>query len=970
MYRKSLLLALGLLMLTVLRLSAAPVDSRQALAAARQFLTSQGKTATIQAAPMRAPRRAVQSAEAASYYYVFNTEGSRGYVIISGDDRTEQVLGYTDSGTFSEATASAPLLGLLAQYRAEIDALGSGGQTVVEAEPAPPADAAAATTVVEAPRYPIAPLLTTTWNQTAPYNQSCPSYTKDGKTAKCAVGCVGTAFAQVVAYHRYPAATAKEIPSYQSVNDNYNFNQVMPAIPAGTAIDWDNIVDAVYSGSPAEQRTAVADLSFYAACGVRMGFGGASGASTSNGVTLLRDYLGYDSALRYISRSSYTLSDWVKILYNELSHSRPIIYRGSSTGGGHCFVLDGYDGNGLFHVNWGWGGQDNGYFVITSLAPKTNSGAGASTTTDGYSIDCEAIVGIAPQGVGELNLPGTTSGSGEGLTVTDWQVTGKRVKGSKQSVSVTIANNSADKEFYGTLTLVVTAPGKTSGSAASQTGVTVGCQAQTKATFTFTPSEAGEYKLEIKRDGTLLKDKTLLFGTTVASTTVSVAASTGSPNLSIYGTPTELNMTSNIVYGKVRQLTLTVDNNDTKNAFDGNIIVKLYKGELSGGTMYAYMEKSVPLSIPAGRRTTAVARFDDVQTRCKLGVIVTYESGTDLWGTHTAKWTYNQMPGVVVYHDNGLSDSQMPSTTVSVEHAAAVDMRGVTGVKTISFVENDEVLDAAPNPNTLYVMDSRNTTTGTVLSTPSGLDGANVVKDKQIETLSLTDGFYPVYFPCAITAAQARYSVTFFEGMRGAGSWETLLVPFTVSEITVDGEPLAIDGQQLRVRRFAGLDGSGLPVFEDVQQIEGCVPYLIQADASLADREIVMTGTDVTIPQTISRHSVMTSAFDFVGNTVEMGMSEAGYALNFEGTAFEYMSGVMADPFRAVLVTHLPQSRCPEYIYIDADPSGISQIPASDGTARPTPIYNMGGQQVGSTATGLRSLPHGVYVIKGRKVVR
>ena len=78
--------------------------------------------------------------------------------------------------------------------------------------------------------------------------------------------------------------------------------------------------------------------------------------------------------------------------------------------------LDGYDIEGLFHINWGWGGLDNGYFRIDVMAPDDNSGIGASSTPDGYNMGQDAIIG--------LRLPDDVQAETQQprLTVNDWEI--------------------------------------------------------------------------------------------------------------------------------------------------------------------------------------------------------------------------------------------------------------------------------------------------------------------------------------------------------------------------------------------------------------------------------------------------------------------------------------------------------------------------------------------------------------------
>jgi hypothetical protein len=82
------------------------------------------------------------------------------------------------------------------------------------------------------------------------------------------------------------------------------------------------------------------------------------------------------------------------MLYNEIEQGYPVCFAGFSSGGGHAFVLDGFDGDNLFHLNWGWGGGSNGWFLVGILNPGDNSGIGASSSSDGYSMGQYALFNL------------------------------------------------------------------------------------------------------------------------------------------------------------------------------------------------------------------------------------------------------------------------------------------------------------------------------------------------------------------------------------------------------------------------------------------------------------------------------------------------------------------------------------------------------------------------------------------------
>ena len=374
---------------------ATPVSRQQAMRSAQQFFSEKGRavaTGNLQMAH-RAPMK--QDAQSAAYY-VFNAADGHGFVIIAGDDRARPVLAYSDGGTFDASAIPANMQAWLDGYKAELEWLSQ--QSDVSS-----AQAKAPRRVAEASKKPVSPLLTSTWNQDSPYNDKCPAFI-DGNP--CVTGCVATAMAQVMYYHRANSVgeTQKTIAAYQC-NTNWNtssgqFRVSVPEIPQGTTLDWDNMLDS-YSGAETDaQKNAVATL--LAACGasVNMNYAnainGGSSASSSLIPNALTTYFGYEAAMSYKSRANFSIAEWDNLIYNELVNNRPVIYDGQSTGGGHAFVVDGYDGDGLYHVNWGWGGMSDSYFALSVMNPKNNSGIGASSSSDGYSMSQGAVIGVQP----------------------------------------------------------------------------------------------------------------------------------------------------------------------------------------------------------------------------------------------------------------------------------------------------------------------------------------------------------------------------------------------------------------------------------------------------------------------------------------------------------------------------------------------------------------------------------------------
>lgn len=300
--------------------------------------------------------------------YVFNVGNNDGFVIVSGDDRIPAILGYSDSGHI-DANHIAP--SMKAWFCSYADLLTS----ISESQ----------TTAFNVTGKSIAPLITAQWDQGAPYNRFCPDETY--------TGCVATAMAQVMFYHQWPAQTTQAIPAYTT----YTYQIGIPEVGI-TAIDWANMLPTYKGNETTEQQNAVAILMRLCGQSLQMDYTDYfSGAGTPSIPAALYNYFDYDYSVKQIARTAYKSAEWNQLIYDELAAHRPVVYNGNSSGGGHAFVIDGYDKDNYFHVNWGWSGENNGYFLLAGLDPASNTGSGASTTTDGYNFWQGAVIGIQPQ---------------------------------------------------------------------------------------------------------------------------------------------------------------------------------------------------------------------------------------------------------------------------------------------------------------------------------------------------------------------------------------------------------------------------------------------------------------------------------------------------------------------------------------------------------------------------------------------
>lgn len=394
--KKNFLLLLSLMLLLSVSAIAGPRSYQQAKAIAQRQAAMLGieMDAEVAASAKAAPRMSVSSAvsPSATCYYVFANGEDKGFTIVSGDDRMPEVVGYSAQGTYDPDHLPANYVGFMKAYQETVEALlkgdaqVSGGLAEARQWRAERAGTAA-----------VAPLLGgIKWNQRAPYNNMCPLY--EG-TNRSVTGCVATAMAQVMMYYQYPKKLKSTIESYNT----QTYGIQIPEISSGATYDWDNMLpDYSKSDYNSAQADAVAKLMYHCGAAVKMDYGPSSGANVTP--TILATYFGYDADLMQdLTRTVFTLQQWMTLIDNELKAKRPILYSGQASDGGHEFVCDGSDGKGLYHINWGWGGYQDGYFDLTILQPQKR-GAGSGSAVDGYNRNCSMIIGIAPDN-GKVDEP-------------------------------------------------------------------------------------------------------------------------------------------------------------------------------------------------------------------------------------------------------------------------------------------------------------------------------------------------------------------------------------------------------------------------------------------------------------------------------------------------------------------------------------------------------------------------------------
>ena len=310
-----------------------------------------------------------------SPYYIFSRGEGQGFVIVSGDDSTAPILGYTEQGDFDFDALPPQLQSMLSQWHERISQVQQRPQGHPQR--------------ISAPRRAVAdfkkgwtnvtPLIKTHWHQSTPYNNLAPL--KNGE--RCMSGCVATAGSQVTYYFRKdnPSELAYATPTY-----SYG-TPITVSLPKGTPIEW-NLMKLSGTGT-AKQDSAVAKLMYALGTSAWLTYGDGDGLATSGHNNKMAEAMKGQFRLNYSykSKSEYSQQGWEELIYQNLTSKRPMLYSGANDEGGHSVCLDGYQAStGLYHFNFGWGGQGDGYYTVDD-----------ATGMNGFNTYQDLVFNITPQ---------------------------------------------------------------------------------------------------------------------------------------------------------------------------------------------------------------------------------------------------------------------------------------------------------------------------------------------------------------------------------------------------------------------------------------------------------------------------------------------------------------------------------------------------------------------------------------------
>lgn len=353
--------------------------NRAKLKAVSQNRLSQAKARAMKKAAVAPTSNSKQS------FYVINDEEHNRFVIVSSDDRLYKILGFSDNGIFDSETAPIGLIDMLNNYDEQYTSVYS--------------DLDKATKGVQK-NYsftPVQPLIQSRWDQSDPYNYDCPKDIKSTSGKNCVTGCVATAMAQVMNFWKYPESgtgSNSYTSSTQRIYQSMDFSSVH--------FDWDNMLNEYNSDATETQKSAVATLMHATGVSVSMDYADVSGAYAIDMAYALSHFWKYNPNVSYKKKQYYSDEVWNQLILSELSEGHPILYAGQGNSGGHQFVLDGCNEEGMYHFNFGWDGSGDGYYTLEVLAPVYDI-YGFQFPLGDYTSKQEMVCYVVPHEYGQHN---------------------------------------------------------------------------------------------------------------------------------------------------------------------------------------------------------------------------------------------------------------------------------------------------------------------------------------------------------------------------------------------------------------------------------------------------------------------------------------------------------------------------------------------------------------------------------------
>jgi peptidase C10-like protein/Spi protease inhibitor len=301
-----------------------------------------------------------------NFLHIYNFK-PQGFIIISGDDRLFPVIFYSKEGKFTGKNIPPQLAAILDNISVNIKE-SARTQKVPSKKIRDEWERLSNNSDNQKTRIQlnsVSPLIKTKWDQGKYYNEFCP-VDSSGPDDHALVGCVAVTMGQVMKYYNYPTrgngSNSYSHPDYGTISANFE----------DAIYDWANMPDSLTSSN-----AEVAKVLFHLGVSVDMHFGPYESwiytSDIKKVINAMEDHFYYPSGIKHVERKDYSDDKWLNLMKSEIDAKRPVGYGGGSYSGGHAFILDGYEDSYHFHVNWGWGGQYDGYFYLDDLTPGSHS---------------------------------------------------------------------------------------------------------------------------------------------------------------------------------------------------------------------------------------------------------------------------------------------------------------------------------------------------------------------------------------------------------------------------------------------------------------------------------------------------------------------------------------------------------------------------------------------------------------------
>ncbi|QUI94736.1 thiol protease/hemagglutinin PrtT [Prevotella denticola] len=499
---KRLYTVMALFSLLCQGLFAGPIDQIQALKLAGNFFGTTGRQLKMEyKASYKAATRAGKAEE--NLFYIINRGDNQGYVVIAADDRVMPVIAYSDKGNLTEEDIRKhpSVKWLYDEYCNQI-------KWAVENMPDKPSAEYRRVAFTRTPKYAIEiqPLLEyatdrrtklatpISWGQQWPFNLYSPNYRYNGRIYPTVSGCVATAISTVLRWHKWPRK-AKGAVSYYWKGNRMSLDFEGDG-SENAAYDWEQMPAGIDSyGRDRTTNNRISDVQAdnigrllrdigYA---VQMDYNpasfGGSGAYVYNAPRILTNNFGYKNTVRFLERNNYYADAWLKEIHDEMLNYGPVVYAGFSSGGGHCFVLDGYASNGYVHVDWGWNYSSNGWHLLNVLQPGTEGVGGGS---GGYRSSQQMLRYLTPDQDDEPEpkpKPEPDYESGANLFIAQKCPQTILRQRNYVPVTVTVGNRNTTANYTGRLALAVYQENASHSTIVSTASATVNASSKKEVTF-------------------------------------------------------------------------------------------------------------------------------------------------------------------------------------------------------------------------------------------------------------------------------------------------------------------------------------------------------------------------------------------------------------------------------------------------------------------------------------------------------